>query len=236
MDANPDATKPWSDHLQDLPRAAARELVATLRAAGAPLSRLRPLPDPAPGADPPVVLVHGYLGHPDQLRALHRALVASGRTRVSRLGYPSTRLDLEAITTRIERHVVPLAADGPVDLVGHSLGAVACRAWIKRFGGHRYVRRFVSLGGPHGGTVLYRLVPPHLWPVLDPDGPWVRALGEEPEPVPTWHLHARYDHQVLPPRPVRLDGATELVLERVGHNGLLWSKEAQAAVVGALSG
>lgn len=235
MDANPDPPKPWSEHVQDVPRVAARELVATLRAAGAPLARLRPLPEPPRGTDPHVVLVHGYLGHRDQLRALHRSLVAAGRTGVSRPGYPSTRLPLEAIATRIERHVVPLAAEGPVDLVGHSLGAVACRAWIKAFGGHRYVRRFVSLGGPHGGTLLYRLAPPRLWDVLDPDGPWVGRLADGPEPVPTWHVHPRYDHQVLPPRPVHLDGATEIVLERVGHNGMLWSEEAHRAVIAALS-
>lgn len=233
MDANPDSRR-LRDHLSDIPQVAAREILATVRAAAASAGRIRPLPAVAGGTRPTVVLVHGYLGHPDMLRALHRSLALAGWGHVERVGYPSTRLRLEQIAKRIDEAVSPLAIHEPVDLVGHSLGAVACRAWVKRFGGHRQVRRFVSLGGPHGGTKLYRFVPPHLWPVLDPDGPWVQRLAEGPEPVPTWHIHSRYDHQVLPPRPVRLEGATEVILDRVGHNGLLWSREAHEAVIEAL--
>jgi pimeloyl-ACP methyl ester carboxylesterase len=174
------------------------------------------------------------MGHPDMLRALERRLRKAGWHRVIRVGYPSHRLSLEQIAQRIDQAATPLAAGSKIDLVGHSLGAVACRAWLKAFGGHRFVRRFVSLGGPHGGTKLYRLTPPTLWPVLDPEGPWVKRLAEGPEPVPTTHIRARYDHQVLPPRPVQLD-ALEVVLNRVGHNGLLWSRDAHAAVLKALS-
>ncbi len=226
MDAKP---------LVHIPQVVARELLATIRAGAASAGRLRPLPACADHQGPPVVLVHGYLGNPDLLRGLHRSLLLAGRGRVFRPGYPSLALPVEGIAARIERAVMDAAGPDKVDLVGHSLGAVACRAWIKAFGGHRYVRRFVSLGGPHGGTRLYRFTPPHLWPVLDPDGPWVQRLNRDPEPVPTWHVRARYDHQVLPPREVVLDGATEVVLDHVGHNGLLWSRAAHDAVVRALS-
>jgi pimeloyl-ACP methyl ester carboxylesterase len=169
------------------------------------------------------------------LRGLARSLIDAGWHRVERPGYPSSQLGLEQIAQRIDECVTPIAAMGPVDLVGHSLGAVACRAWLKLFGGHRYIRRFVSLGGPHGGTRLYALSPRKLWPVLDPDGPWVSRLAQGSEPVPTTHIRARYDHQVLPPRPVHLEGAVEVVLDQVGHNGLLWSSRAHAAVIEALT-
>lgn len=220
--------------LLDIPKVVGSELLATLRAGASPLGLVRPLPPAAGTSFPQVVLVHGFLGRPSMLRGIHRSLIVAGHTRVERMGYPSILLPLEQIVVRIERTVVPLASGGKVDLVGHSLGAVACRAWIKAFGGHRYVRRFVSLGGPHGGTRLFRATPPHLWPVLNPDGPWVARLSQGPEPVPTWHIHSRYDHQVLPPKPVVLEGATELVLDSVGHNGLLWSRRAHTAVVSAL--
>lgn len=217
---------------------AATELVATLRCACFPVARLHRLPRPPDGEErAPVVLVHGYLGHPDMFRPLTRRLYAAGIGTVLRVGYPSTRLRLDEIVLRIEAAVAPLAERrGRIDVVGHSLGAVACRAWLKRFGGARHVRRFVSLGGPHAGTALWRLGPPALRDVLDPDGPWVRRLAEGPEPVPTTVIRARYDHQVLPPVRAALAGVEEVVLEGRGHNGLLWSRQAHEAVVAALAG
>ncbi|MEQ1505289.1 MAG: hypothetical protein ABMB14_23865, partial [Myxococcota bacterium] len=214
--------------------------INTVRSALWPIARwIHPLPAPPastrPELDRPVVLVHGYLGHPDVFRPLQRRLYAAGFTRVVRVGYPSTRLGLDRIVHRIDAVARPLAeAVGPVDLVGHSLGAVACRAWIKLFGGAPWVHRFVSLGGPHAGTSLFRLGPPVLRDVLDPAGPWVRRLNEGDEPVPTVVIRARYDHQVLPPVRAAVRGAQELVLDGHGHNGLLWSRTAHRAVIDAL--
>lgn len=183
-----------------------------------------------------MILVHGYLGHPDMFRPLQRRLYTAGIGRVVRVGYPSTRFTLDQIAHRIEEAVRPIAeAHGRVDLVGHSLGAVACRAWLKVFGGASSVRRFVSLGGPHAGTALYRLAPPTLWDVLDPAGPWVVRLAQGAEPVPTTVIRSRYDHQVLPPVRAALPGVREIVLSGHGHNGLLWSKTAHLAVIEVLT-
>lgn len=219
-----------------LPTTASTEVIAHLRSAAWPLARLfHPLPTPPDSDRPPVVLVHGYLGHPDMFRPLTRRLYAAGFGRVARVGYPSTRLPLDRIVHHVATVALPLArAHGPIDLVGHSLGAVACRAWLKAFGGAAHVRRFVSLGGPHAGTALYRLAPPLLWDVLDPRGPWVQRLALGEEPVPTTVIRARYDHQVLPPVRASLPGVTEIVLSGHGHNGLLWSSTAHDAVIAAL--
>jgi len=218
----------------DVTRVAARELISTVRAGLAPVARWLPLPDARPKVDlPPVVLVHGFLGHPDMLRPLARRLIREGFPRVERPRYFSTRLPLEAIVEQVAETVRSLG-DGPVDLVGHSLGAVACRTWLKCFGGAEHVRRFVALGGPHAGTSFYRFVPPWLRPAMDPRGPWVRRLAEGLEPVPTLVVRARYDHQVFPPIRGAIAGAHEVVLHGIGHNGLLWSRAAQDAVVAFL--
>ncbi len=213
----------------------ASELVATVRTALFPLARLHPLPPPGVSRGrAPVLLVHGFLGHADMLRPLARRLLTEGWTEVIRLGYPSTELGLDDIIARIDAAAQALG-DRPIDLIGHSLGAVAARAWIRTAGGATRVRRFVSLGGPHAGTSLYRLAPRVIRPALDPRGPWVKRLAEGPEPVPTWVIRARYDHQVLPPLRASLAGARETVLEGHGHNGLLWSRASHDAVIRALT-
>ena len=128
------------------------------------------------------------------------------------------------------------AQERPVVLVGHSLGAVACRAFVKAFDGADQVLRLVSVGGPHAGTSMYRLAPPILRDVLAPDSLWVQRLAEGPEPVPTVVVRARYDHQVLPPIRARLEGVREVVIDRHGHNGLLWHRTAHTAIIGAIEG
>jgi triacylglycerol lipase len=213
---------------------AVTETVATLRSAAWPVAMLRPLPRPRPGHHPPVVLVHGFLGHPAMWRPLIRRLYRRGHHRVATVGYPSTRRTLPQIVDAI--HEVVVAQGEQVVLVGHSLGAVACRAYVKAFDGAENVLRLVSVGGPHAGTALYRLAPPGLRDVLAPDSVWVKRLAEGEEPVPTVVVRARYDHQVLPPVRARLHGVSEVVIERHGHNGLLWHKAAHAAIMDAIEG
>jgi triacylglycerol lipase len=217
--------------------AVAREEVEFLvRCAVAPVLPWPPLPTPKPKPGrPPVLLVHGYLGHPEMLHPLAAALLANGAPRVERVQYDSLTLPFEEIVAAIAGAARALNEGQPVDLVGHSLGAVACQAWIKLYGGAPLVRRFVSLGGPHGGTSLYRLVPSPVRAAFDPRGGIVRRLAEGDEPVPTTVVRAQYDHQVFPPRRARLAGIEERVIGTHGHNSLLWSADAHEAVNEALS-
>jgi pimeloyl-ACP methyl ester carboxylesterase len=219
-----------------LSKVVVREAIATVRSAAWPLARLHRLPRPGSGdGRRPVVLVHGYLGHPDMFRPLMRKLYEADFAEVARVSYPSTRLTLPQIVEYIDAVARPLAREfGEVDVVAHSLGAFSTRAWLREFGGDDIVRRFVSLGGPHAGTTFYRLTPPNLWPVLDPKGYWVNRLSGGPEPVDTVVVRARYDQQVFPPERASLPGVREVVLHGHGHNSLLWSRAAHRAVVDAL--
>ncbi|MCB9681440.1 MAG: hypothetical protein H6733_08200 [Alphaproteobacteria bacterium] len=227
---------PTLGHVRDVVATSVREAGAIARGGLLVLTGGGPLPAPHPveGAVP-VVLVHGYLAAPALLRPLARRLLDAGVPAVAFVGYPSFGVRLPDIVARIADQARPLAAaHGAVDLVGHSLGAVACRAWIKDGDGARVVRRFVSLGGPHAGTSLHRFVPGALGEALDPRGPWVARLADGDEPVPTTVVRARYDHQVFPPQRARIDGVHEVVLAGHGHNGLLFAREAHDAVVRAL--
>lgn len=216
-----------------IPLVALTEAIATVRLGCWPLGWLRPLPEP-PETGRPIVLVHGFMGHPEMWRTLTRRLYEANLGPVYTVGYPSMRFAVDEIARRIHRTVIPLTGHGPVDVVGHSVGAVATRAWIKRFGGAPYVRRFVALGGPHAGTAFYRFAPPVLWPILDPDGHWPRLLAQGPEPVETVVIRSRYDQHVVPPMRASLPGVEEIVLTGRGHNGLLWAKPVHEAVIEVL--
>ena len=221
-----------------VPLVAARELGVMVRTALWPLAKLHPLPKPDTTASPrpPVVMVHGYMGHPQFFRPITRRLLEEGWRHTESIGYPSLLWSLERIISRIDETVDRLTAEhgGPVDVIGHSLGAVAMRAWLKLHGGAPKVRKFISLGGPHEGTDMYKLVVGPLRKVFDPDGVIVKQLNEGEEPVPTTVIRARYDHQVFPPHRARIDGALEHIVDAYGHNGLLWSRKTHDIAVATL--
>lgn len=229
------ATTSW--HLsRDLLRVSASELGAFVRSA---YEIVRPAPKLVPRPDargPAVVLVHGYLGHPALLRPLAEALLAAGARDVTFVAYDSLTWSIERILAAIGQAITTMAdRHGPVDVVGHSLGAMAARVWIKQQGGAPHVRRFVALGGPHHGTALHPIVPSPVRAMMDPTGFWVRTVNQGPEPVPTWVVRARYDHQVFPPVRAAIHGIHEVVLGGHGHNGMLFAPDAHAAVVAALT-
>lgn len=215
--------------------AVAREVEATARTALYPFNRYFSLPDAAPEAGRvPVVMVHGLWGHPGMLQPLARYLLDNGWPRVERVGYPSIGIDFREIVDRLDAVVQRVGE--PVDLVGHSLGATACRAYLKLHGGA--ARRFVALAPPFGGTSLYRLVPGRLRDPLHPRGDVVLQLRDGPETVPTTIVRARYDAQILPAHRSRLvddPDVEEIDLDGLGHNGLLCSRRAHATVATILS-
>jgi pimeloyl-ACP methyl ester carboxylesterase len=218
----------------DLASAAGREWVAYGRAAARFLGngRVRPARNPDPGR-PPLVMVHGLMAAPGSMGVLAQTLVDGGVPRVEQVRYRSLTGTVESAARQVGRAVE--AIGGPVDLLGFSLGAVAARWYVKRQGGHRFVRRLVSLSGPQRGTSWHRIAPPWMARGLHPEGPVVRALSQGPEPVPTFCIWCRYDQQVLPPSRAAIPGATPITIDGSGHNGMLFRPEVATAILAILA-
>lgn len=105
-----------------------------------------------------VVLVHGFVCN----RGFWNPWLRELRAR----GVPFVAVDLEPVFASIDAYA-PLieeavarleAATGvPGVLVGHSMGGLAIRTWLRRFGADPRVHRVVTIGSPHRGTWLARL-------------------------------------------------------------------------------
>lgn len=103
----------------------------------------------------PVVLVHGYLCN-------HRVWDVMAN-RLRRAGHPVLGVDLEPLFTSIdlyapliEKAVAELCRQTgaeKVALIGHSMGGLAIRAWMRTYGTSR-VARVITLGTPHVGTQI----------------------------------------------------------------------------------
>jgi len=46
-----------------------------------------------------------------------------------------------------------------LDILGFSMGGIIARSWIQKFKSSKRIRRFISIGSPHKGTLIAQLVP-----------------------------------------------------------------------------
>lgn len=169
----------------------------------------------------PVVLVHGYLCN-------HRVWDAMAE-QLRQAGHPVLAVDLEPLFVSIDRYA-PIIEEtvselsrqtgvGQVALVGHSMGGLAIRAWLRSCGTAR-VARIVTLGTPHQGTQI----DPHP---KTPNGQqmfwhseWLKALeaSESPETRSLMRLAITpQDSIVFPQREQLLEGSSVMSFEGLGH-------------------
>ncbi|TCK21215.1 esterase/lipase family protein [Pseudonocardia endophytica] len=195
-------------------------------ASGGPVAQDRP---------GPVLLVPGYGGNRTSLEALAGRLQASGRQAdVLTLEGDGTG-DLNRQVDLLDRAVDDaLAAGAPsVDVVGYSAGGVVTGLWAARDDGASKARRIVTLGSPLHGARIAALgstfVPdacPDACRQLAPGSSLLGELDAAPVSVPWLSVWTTGDETVTPPDSARLEGATNVELQRfcpgaaVTHSGL----------------
>ena len=175
----------------------------------------------------PVLLVHGY--------QCNRGVWYRQRARLERAGWVVATINLEPVFASIDDYVEPLhrrieelcaAAGTPqVILVGHSMGGLAARAYLRAYGSAR-AAKLVTLGSPHHGSRLAALGPGLNARQMLPGSAWLAALnapGAVPLPTHTVSARSLYDNYVMPQDSPRLSGARDADLGPVGHLGMLLS-------------
>ena len=169
----------------------------------------------------PVVLVHGYLCN-------HRVWDAMA-TQLRRAGHPVLAVDLEPLFTSIDEYAALIeqavaqlcrqTGTEKVALIGHSMGGLVIRVWMRRYGIQR-AARVITLGTPHAGTQI-------TFPIKTVNGTqmgwhsvWLQKLAAS-ESASTRRLMrialTPQDNIVYPQREQVLDGAQVTVFEGRGH-------------------
>ena len=178
---------------------------------------------PATGTPPrvAVVLVHGYLCN-------HRIWDALAE-RLRRAGHAVQEVDLEPVFSSIDNYTALVneaveslcraTGAAKVALVGHSMGGLVIRAWMRAHGSGR-VARVLTLGTPHAGTQI-------VHPYSTPNGrqmvwqsPWLKELAAS-ESATTRSLMrialTPQDNIVYPQREQGLKGVPVTEFEGLGH-------------------
>ncbi|MFH1872975.1 MAG: alpha/beta fold hydrolase [Pseudomonadota bacterium] len=171
----------------------------------------------------PLLLIHGYQCNRGFWFWLRRKLEAAGWT-VATHNLEPVFGDIDDYADGIARRIDEvLAATGAAQLilVGHSMGGLASRAYLRRFGKAR-VARLVTLGTPHQGTRLARLGPGSNARQMRLGSSWLSELAaQDVLPQGSVSIYSYHDNYVFPQETAtRLDGAAHVAIGGVSHIGM----------------
>ena len=176
----------------------------------------------------PVLLVHGYVCN-------HRVWDTMAK-RLGHAGHAVLALDLEPVFTSIDAYAASIddaveqlchqTGAQKVALVGHSMGGLAIRAWLRAHGSAR-VARVITLGTPHAGTQIAHLVPTPNGQQMGWRSAWLQELAAS-ESAATRSLMrialTPQDNIVYPQREQVLPGVPVTVFDGLGHLELCLDK------------
>ncbi|MGK4005281.1 alpha/beta fold hydrolase [Sorangium sp. So ce1036] len=166
-------------------------------------------------SETPVVLVHGIWDSAARLDRLRAGLEARGvrRARAFDLAPNDGRERIERLAEQLDGIVEAVLAETSaraLDVVGFSMGALVSRYYIQRGRGRARVQRFVSISGPHQGTLSALWLPYEGVRQMRPGSPLLRDLASDTDPwgpVEVHALYTPYDVMIVPARSSILPGA-----------------------------
>ncbi|MDK9698207.1 MAG: alpha/beta fold hydrolase [Siculibacillus sp.] len=185
----------------------------------------------------PVLLVHGHMCNRGFWWWMRRQLRGRGFA-VATITLETPFSDIEILADRLNERIAALLTETGaerVDLVTHSMGGLVARAAMRK-GGTARIARFVTLGGPHHGTVVARIGLGTNARQMRPGDPWLVELNRvEVTDVPTTTIWSTGDEIVAPQATSRLDGAREVVVAGIGHVAMAFSPRIRDLVVAELT-
>ncbi|OHC62818.1 MAG: hypothetical protein A2040_15310 [Rhodocyclales bacterium GWA2_65_19] len=174
----------------------------------------------------PLLLIHGYQCNRGFWFWLRRKLEAVGWT-VATHSLEPVFADIDSYAPGIARRVdAVLAATGAPQLilVGHSMGGLAIRAYLRRHGTGK-VARIVTLGSPHQGSRLACLGLGQNARQMRLGSPWLKDLAAaETLPPGSVSIYSGHDNYVFPQeQAAALAGAATVAVGGVSHLGMALS-------------
>ncbi|MEO5702139.1 MAG: alpha/beta fold hydrolase [Casimicrobiaceae bacterium] len=193
--------------------------------------------EPPPGpADLPVLLIHGVLCNSGVWLGMRGALRPLGLP-IYTISYGPPLASIETFADALAQKIDAILRDtgaARVALVGHSMGGIVARAYMRRHGSGK-VAILVTVGTPHAGSVLARIFPGTSLEQLRAGNAWLAGLNATPLPaVPIVSIWSWHDSMVAPQLSARLPGAENIAVVGVGHNALLRDPQVIAHVTTAL--
>lgn len=174
----------------------------------------------------PVMVLPGFMGGDGYNSALRRYLTKLNYA-VHGWGMGSNLGPREGVLEGLEERIHYLAEryEGPVSLVGHSLGGIFARELAREFPDK--VRQVISLGSPFGEGRMTASIPARLFSALNPpeDLPIDQDVLHHAPPVPTTAIYSKGDGIVNWQTAVQKDGHAQAqsIQVRGSHCGMTFN-------------
>jgi triacylglycerol lipase len=191
----------------------------------------------------PVLLIHGYGCNSGYWRPMSKALTEAGISHHA--------IDLEPVMGSIDdyapmirRAVEDICRGSGYDriiVVAHSMGGLATRAYIRKYGIDR-IATAITLGTPHHGTALAHYgigvnSAQMRWALVDEEelaSEWLQQLAETESAAVRARfvsLYSHHDNIIAPQTSSQLPGANNVAFHGIGHVALASHPAIQARVI-----
>ena len=190
----------------------------------------------------PVLLIPGIDDTAKKLRPLARVLRDAGWVDLELLEFTpnDASCGMFALVEQADRaaqSLVEKSSANEIDVVGFSMGALVARYWLRRTPGRVRVRRFVSISGPHHGTLTGYLRWNEGAAQMRPNSPFLRDLARDEgewNGVDAYSFWTPMDLMIVPASSSRLQGATERTFRVWAHPLMMYDRRVLDAVVEVL--
>jgi predicted alpha/beta hydrolase family esterase len=182
---------------------------------------------------PVIVLIHGFVCNAGMWGAMRKHLHNQAFSRVFTVNLDPLYLKMERSLADFEGKLREILQDQNVSeaiLIGHSMGGVLARVFQNRH--PELVHAAVSIGAPHAGTDLARLVSTiHSGP-LRPDSAWLLQFSHtqnaelQDQRLPALNIWSDADNIVFPQGNAALNSGNERKLADIGHLHLAFAPAA----------
>jgi len=177
-----------------------------------------------------VVLLHGLFATAGVLRPLRRELEQRARAKTASLSY-APGPGVEEVAHRLGALIARLPVDARIHLVGHSMGGIVARWFVQEQGGDPRVVQTIALATPFYGTRHARLMFGPAGRDIAPESPLLRRLRQSTPWCGVPHVSMAAAHDAVVTESALFEIGEHFVIPNVGHNGLLYSREATELVV-----
>ncbi len=202
-----------------------------------PLAQWVMPPEPMVRADTlPVLLVHGYFSNRGMWTQFVKRLNNANVGPVFTVTLTPPFAAIETFALQVHQRVEAIcSATGQkeVIVIAHSMGGLVMRNYMVTQGCAR-IAKLITLGSPHHGTRLAHMGMGKCASQMRLNGKWIASLIEKeksrPKPM-TISIYSINDDLAYPPDSARLGWAENIEVNRVGHVGLLFSREIAQLVI-----
>lgn len=203
-----------------------------------PFGLLNPRRQPQHKGETPVLLVHGLFINRACWFWFKGALRRRGFRNLVTINLSSYHNE-ETLTEQVAKRIDELRLNldvATVHLVGHSMGGIIVRNYVQLRGGEAKVGHCVFLATPHAGSKLSPFAMTPLSKVLVPNSEFLQRLAAAPPPKVgcMTNIYSLKDNMVVPAHSAHLDWLDNIILDRIGHTGMLYRKRSIEAVATAL--